>query len=244
MKKNKIRIFLLIALIIVIILNAWLCDDAYISFRVIKNFVNGYGLRWNIFERVQVFTNPLMVLLLIPFYTLTHEIYYTAIFFNIITVSIALYILLFKIAKNNYSATFITIAMLCSRSFIGFSTSGLENSLTFLLLSIFFYVLFKKEEYFKKDILTLSFIGSLILLNRMDSVLLIIPSFLYILKKRNKNINFFKFALYFLIGMIPFIMWELFAIIYYGFFFPNTYFAKLTTGISKWEYIKNGLKYF
>ena len=57
MKKEKLFVTLLfIILIVVIIINAWLCDDAYISFRVVKNFVNGYGLRWNIFERVQVFT--------------------------------------------------------------------------------------------------------------------------------------------------------------------------------------------
>ena len=54
---------LLIALLIffafVIIRTAWACDDAYISFRTVDNFVHGYGLTWNIDERVQVFTNPM-----------------------------------------------------------------------------------------------------------------------------------------------------------------------------------------
>ncbi len=27
---------------------AWVCDDAFITFRTIDNFVNEYGLRWNI----------------------------------------------------------------------------------------------------------------------------------------------------------------------------------------------------
>jgi arabinofuranosyltransferase len=42
---------------------AWMSDDAYISFRVADNLLQGYGLRWNIDERVQTFTNPLWVLL-------------------------------------------------------------------------------------------------------------------------------------------------------------------------------------
>ena len=243
MKNKNIKLILLIILIVTIIINAWLCDDAYISFRVIKNFVSGYGLRWNIFERVQVFTNPLMVLSLIPFYAITHEIYYTSLIFDIVISSIALYILLFKIVKSNYNAILVTILLLFSRSFMSFTTSGLENCFSFLLLSLFFYFLFKKDEYGKKDIMILSLITSLILLNRMDTVLLVIPATFYVLIKKNKNISFFKFVLYYLIGMLPFIIWELFALIYYGFLFPNTYYAKLTAGISKMDYIKNGLTY-
>ena len=76
MNRKEIKIFLFVILLLTIILNSWLCDDAYISFRVIKNFVNGYGLRWNVFERVQVFTNPLMVLSLIPFYAIRIHMYW------------------------------------------------------------------------------------------------------------------------------------------------------------------------
>jgi arabinofuranosyltransferase len=34
-----------------ILRNAWLCDDAYISLRTVDNFVNGFGLTWNVAER-------------------------------------------------------------------------------------------------------------------------------------------------------------------------------------------------
>ena len=39
--------------------NAWLCDDAYITYRSIDNFVSGYGPVWNSGERVQSYTHPL-----------------------------------------------------------------------------------------------------------------------------------------------------------------------------------------
>src|SRR5580693_1139146 len=50
--------------------------DAYVTFRVVDNFVHGYGLRWNIGERVQVYTHPLWMLLHIPFYALGINIFY------------------------------------------------------------------------------------------------------------------------------------------------------------------------
>ena len=39
--------------VLVLIRTTWICDDAYINFRTIDNFLHGYGLRWNIAERVQ-----------------------------------------------------------------------------------------------------------------------------------------------------------------------------------------------
>ncbi|MFH1051257.1 MAG: hypothetical protein V1779_10070, partial [bacterium] len=53
-----------------------------------------------------------------------------------------------------------------------------------------------------------------------------------------------RHLLYVFYGFIPFILWEIFSVIYYGFPFPNTYYAKLNTGIPIGEYIKQGLSYY
>ena len=58
---------------------AWLGDDAHFTFRTIDNFVHGYGLRWNIAERVQAYTHPLWLMLLTPFYWITGEPFFTSI---------------------------------------------------------------------------------------------------------------------------------------------------------------------
>lgn len=50
---------LIVAVFLVVLSVSYLDEDAFISFRVVDNFVHGHGLRWNIDERVQVFTNPL-----------------------------------------------------------------------------------------------------------------------------------------------------------------------------------------
>jgi len=46
-----------------------------------------------------------------------------------------------------------------------------------------------------------------------------------------------------LAGFVPFILWECFALIYYGFPFPNIAYAKLNTGIPRQELILRGLQY-
>ena len=55
---------LLITYLVLVVSNAWLSDDAYITFRTVDNVVNGYGLTWNVVERVQAYTHPLWMLLL------------------------------------------------------------------------------------------------------------------------------------------------------------------------------------
>jgi arabinofuranosyltransferase len=46
------------------------------------------------------------------------------------------------------------------------------------------------------------------------------------------------------LGFAPFLAWEIFSIIYYGFPFPNTAYAKISTGIPAAELIRQGWCYF
>jgi arabinofuranosyltransferase len=49
---------------------------------------------------------------------------------------------------------------------------------------------------------------------------------------------------YIVLGQAPLILWELFSIVYYGFPFPNTYYAKLNTGLADSQVIAQGAVYF
>ena len=244
MKYLKIILILFIILTaVVLVRNAWVCDDAYISFRVIDNFIHGYGLRWNIAERVQVYTHPLWLFFLSLFYFFTKEIFITSIVISIILVLISIYLVTYKIS-NDTSLSLLAVTILCfSKAFIDFSTSGLENPATFLLLAIFFSV-FINERSDPKKLLILSFIASLGVLNRMDSLLLFFPALSYdfykCLKFKFKLLNSFRSVI---IGFMPFILWEIFSIIYYGFPFPNTAYAKLNTGVPSGVLIEKGLLY-
>jgi len=75
LRKNSF-IFTILIFSIFYLFSAWVADDAYITFSTIENFHNGYGLRWNITERVQSYTHPLwMINLLIGKYII-NDLYY------------------------------------------------------------------------------------------------------------------------------------------------------------------------
>src|SRR5690348_16048670 len=61
------------AFLVLEIKDAWLSDDAYITFRTVYNFTHGYGLVWNVGERVQSYTHPLWMFLLTIAYALGHD---------------------------------------------------------------------------------------------------------------------------------------------------------------------------
>ena len=236
--RNIIIITLISFYVLIVVISAWLSDDAYITFRTIDNFINGFGLTWNVSERVQVYTHPLWMFIISAFYFITREIYFTSITISIL-ISIGTVILFFYKLSNSITNTiFISLILIFSKAFIDYSTSGLENPLIHLLIVVFFILYFNDEEGEKK-LFKLSLIASLAVLNRMDTVLIFLPVLLVIYFRGNK----WKGLLIATAGFSPFILWEIFSLFYYGFPFPNTAYAKLNTGISQIELIQQGLHY-
>jgi arabinofuranosyltransferase len=130
-------------------------------------------------------------------------------------------------------------ALIFSKAFVDYSTSGLENPLTYFLIVIFFFIYLKKKNSNRK-ILLLTLITSITALNRYDTILLLLPPLLYHAYKTEK----LKSIRYIIAGIIPLISWLLFSLFYYGFPFPNTAYAKLNHGINSYELIEQGLYYF
>lgn len=224
----------------VMILNAWVSDDAFISFRVIDNFVNGHGLRWNIDERVQAFTHPLWLLLHIPFYALYPNAVAVSVALSV-TCSVAAMVVAYLTFRKTLSTTLVCLLLplMLSKSFVDFTTSGLENPLSYLLFAIFGYCLLKKQAHpYFWFYVTLTV--SLALLNRLDTATLYIPAMMYLAWSRRNELRWQQI----LLGSAPLILWHGFSLFYYGFFFPNTKYAKLNTGISALEYIGQGILYF
>ena len=180
-KSERLLIVILILISgIVILRNAWVSDDAYISFRTVDNFVNGYGLTWNTDEHVQAFTNPLWVFLMSAAYALTGDVYYTSIFLSLLLTVATLGILAFGVARSPAAAALALVILLFSKAFVDYSTSGLENALSHLLLVSFYYFYFARKHTIR-TLLLLSLIAALGALNRMDVVLLYLPALLHVL---------------------------------------------------------------
>ncbi len=219
-----------------ILFKAWVCDDAYITFRVIDNFIHGYGLRWNIDERVQVYSHPLWMLLHIPFYALFGNIFLITIILSAIFSLTALILIAKSFNRSRFIISVVLFfPLLASESFSDYTTSGLENPLSFFLFALFGWCLIRK----KSSLPTLVFIASLATLTRYDTILLYLPLLSYKLYSERKNLPWLKL----LLAVLPLILWLIFSLFYYGFLFPNTYYAKLNTGISIFNYCIQGLRY-
>ncbi|HWX25090.1 MAG TPA: hypothetical protein VN083_08625, partial [Vicinamibacteria bacterium] len=194
----------------------------------------GFGLRWNVSERVQVFTHPLWMLLVSAAYALTRDVYYTSLALSI-ALSFATAVLLARgIAVSEALQLFGVGLLALSKAFVDYSTSGLENPLTHFLLALFAWALFRGKSF-----RMLASIAGLLALNRMDSLLLVLPALLVCglrqpLGRAVKDV---------LAGFLPFLLWIVFSVVYYGFPFPNTAYAKLSTGIPASDLVAQGLLY-
>jgi arabinofuranosyltransferase len=230
----------LIAFAWLVLSHAWFSDDAYFSFRTVDNFINGYGLTWNVAERVQVFTHPLWVLLLsIPYY-FSHEIYLTTIFTSLILTLVLIGLIVSVGGKNFWRGLAAVLLLGLSTAFVDYSSPGLENPLSHLLLGGFL-ILFFQEGTSSKKLFWLSVIAALGTVNRLDTALFYFPPLLF---EWTRQKNKLRGAGVLALGLVPLFAWEIFSVIYYGFPFPNTYYAKAQNYIGLKESIWAGLNYF
>ena len=239
----SIPLFMAIMLFaIVLVYSAWLHDDAYITFRTVDNFVNGYGLTWNVSERVETYSNPLWMFLVSIPYFFTNEIYYTSIILSIIISVLVVLIFAFKISKTVLGAILGIGIFIFSKPFIDYSTSGLENPLTHLIIAVFLLVYIKSRNNFDfKTLFLLSLITSLGVVNRLDTLVLFLPCLVFAFLKLPKIKGLYMVA----IGLLPAIAWKGFSLFYYGFPLPNTAYAKvLNTGLDRIVLVQEGLSYF
>ncbi|TGK04391.1 hypothetical protein EHO58_10805 [Leptospira selangorensis] len=229
--------------------HAWLSDDAFISFRVVDNFANGFGLRWNVVERVQVYTNPLLVLLLLLPYILWKNIVAVSFILSFLFGVLSL-IFLKKLSSSRFSFLIAVTYLFSSRAFIDYTYSGLENSLNHLIQAVFFFILWKEPaEPNKSKLPVLTFWVSIGLVSRLDLILvLFIPYLVLFFLEFSKGLIDRKTILRSALFGSPIVIWFLFAGIYYGSFLPNTYYAKtnitetfLETALQGWHYYERQL---
>lgn len=227
-----------LAYALLLIRTAWVCDDAYITFRTVANFLHGYGLRWNIANRVQAFTHPLWMFVMAGAAAITGDVYFTSIFLSIALSLAVVAIIAGRLASSLPTALAALSALAVSKSFVEYSTSGLENALTHLLLVVFFLACASTAAG-KRRVLVLSLLTSLLILNRLDTGVLVLPALAAEVWRARQARPWLSLA----VGMIPLIAWELFSLVYYGFPVPNTAYAKLGPGVPRIELIQQGLLY-
>jgi len=119
--------------VVVLLRTAWLSELSYLTLRTIEHAALGYGLRWNISERVQVFDHPLWAVLLLAGRMITGESYYTTLIVSVVLSTAAVVTLLCS-ATSLQGILLATAVLSLSWAFVSFSTSGLEGPLSHLLV--------------------------------------------------------------------------------------------------------------
>jgi len=226
--------------LVVVLRTAWLCDDAYITLRVVDNLLHGRGLVWNVGERVQAYTHPLWMAALAIARLLTGEEYYSSIALSALLSTLAVVIYAWQLRDRPQVLAFGVAALISSRAFVDYSTSGLENPLAYLLVSSLLIGIRLGKPVSERSVRTtaVSLTAGLLLLTRMDLVLLIAPVLAAFLwnESRHRPGPWLMWA-------VPLLAWETFSLAYYGFPLPNTAYAKLANSIPERELLAQGLFY-
>lgn len=228
-------VLLLVLYCLVIVQRGWMGDDAFITLRTVDNFIAGRGLVYNVGERVQSYTHPLWLLLVSVPYAFTREPYYTVVFLSVLVSLAAVLVLVFGLNVGRRGALLALVVLTLSGAYVDYSTSGLENALSHLLLVVFLAVFLRQPSSGRK-LFRLSFVAALGVVNRMDTGLLFLP--VLVAEFFSTPAPWRRRLWLSALGMSPFLLWELFSLVYYGFLVPNTAVAKLgidVAAVNLWQ---------
>ncbi len=217
-------------------------DDAFISFRYAKNLVNGLGLAYNPGERVEGFTNFLWTIIIAGglksgFDPISFSMALGIFFFCL---TIGLYSMVtWKLREHAISFTHIlpvtALLLVVHRDFNVYATSGLETMMfTFLVSSCFACLVLYCHivSYLMAGILIV-----LAMMTRPDGFVFLGAAFFFLLLGKSPLKRIALFLLPTVVVFIPYWFWRY---QYFGFFFPNAFYAKsiaLPYYEQGWKYI-------
>lgn len=244
---------LLLAFLLLLIKTGWICEDAFITMTPIENLVHGYGIAYNPGYRLQAYTHPLWYLVQSAFYFVTlrglnidytSQLYVNNMTLNILISLAAFSLLVFNGGRSRRAAVLSALALLFSKAFVEYSTSGLENPLSHLIMGTFLmynFVINVDKPPGPREYFWMLSIAGLGVLNRYDTVLFYFPTLLVLWLRAEKK---GKLVLTGLLGLSPLLVYLAFSLVYFGFTMPNTYFAKVHDGFSLSSLLTKGWQYY
>ena len=231
---------LMIFLIALGIENAFIQDDAFISFRYAQNLVAGHGLTWNAGESspIEGYSNFLWVMMIAATTAIGIEpILGSMILSGLLAIGTLFFT--YRLAQILLQSSFfslLSIALLGTNySFSSYITGGLETQLQTFLVVVSTYAAFHlvREKRFSGALYAsgLSLLLALALMTRLDSALIGGALYLFIVFALAKEDMALKkkglFLVYLTLPALTIVgAWLLFKLVYYGEILPNTYYVK------------------
>lgn len=211
----------------------WVGDDAYISFRYVRNLVQGHGLVYNPGERVEGYTNFLWVMLLVPFSALGVDLALASIGLTLLcmvaTVGLtAALVRRFWPEPERLSFSIASAVLALNYVVASYGTSGLETMLGALL------VLWAVERADRGAAASAGVLAILATMTHPDHAIFYAAIAATLLFSPERWRLLLRFALPFIGLYLPYFAWRW---SYYGDFFPNTYYAK---SANLWYFTQGG----
>ena len=214
-------------------------EDAFITFRVIDNALNGHGLVWNVGERVQPYTHPLWALLLLAFSAVSGDIFHTALSLSL-ALTLVCAALIIRHAQGRLAALWAVLALLFSEAFVEYSSAALENALAHALVAGFAVAWRLYPPALHRRSWVAALCAGLLVITRHDFAVLVAPAMVVLLLRTQGRDRWIAM----MAAAFPLAIWSAFSLVYYGSPWPNSAYAKLNNGMSLAESFAAAEPYF
>lgn len=213
----------------------WIGDDAFISFRYARNLLDGHGLVYNVGERVEGYTNFAWTLLIAGAGAFGFDLAQASVVLSLacFASTIALIVVLSaRIAADARPVAFSLAAVVFAANYASasFGTSGLET------MFCTFAVVLALERALAGAPFTAGLAGIVATMAHPDHALFYAALGVAMVLVGTPKATLSRYALPFLLVFIPYFIWRW---SYYGYFFPNTFYAKSGGG---WH-VQQGARY-
>jgi arabinofuranosyltransferase len=204
-------------------------DDAFISFQYSRNLVAGHGLVFNPGERVEGYSNLSYVLLMALSFVLGIDAYRFSMVVNT-ALTVASVVVFVHFARARFSVvTSLVLGLLvaiCPSLWL-WSASGLETPLILLLQTLLWVYVDRSESSETASLVVPSVVSTLLVVSRADGFVMPVVAVVYLVLKGRARLAIAIGAVTAVtLGVL--VMWRLH---YYGQPLPNTYYAKVTSGV-------------
>ena len=226
-------------------------DDSFITFRYVRNFIGGHGLVFNIGEHVEGYTTLLWTLILSLPAKLGLNLIVTSRYLGV-ALGLAALITLVRLSRRlggperAFGFSLIGAGLMVLNGAVAYwSISGMETAL-FTFLTLLAVGSFLRERSGDNVAARTPAMFILLTLTRPEGMLFFGLTMMWLLFEtmmdaRNRAQNFKRLAAWSAIYFVPIGVYVLWRQWYYGYPFPNTFYAK--AGLSG-EYFSAGVDYF
>ena len=248
LRQRQLLILGLLLVLVVAVKNAWVCDDAYISFRSLEQLRAGHGPIWNPHERVQVYTSVLWFWLQAPLRLVSADVYLNVLVLSLGCLAGCLAVLR-RLVPGDRSWLLLAVLLVGARGFMDYTSSGLENPLLFLVCGLLmnrYFVAMVAEPgaaQAAKPVRQFIWLAGASLLVRHDLALLWLPPVAQVVWRHRRLWSLREWSRVVAVAAAPLAVWSLLAVFYYGSPWPNPALAKLSLDLDRGLLVNQGLAY-